>query len=191
MIYVLVKDGEVVATRGFTPDDAPDGSMAANKGRWLPCEVERAEFDPVREVQTGPTVVVEADRVRYVYETAPRSLDERKAEMLRTLADKRWQVETGGVEVGGVLVPTDRGTQAIVSNTVGAFADGSLTPGSVVKFKIPSGFITLTEDAMKAIKKAGAQHVQASFAREEELDAAINGANDHDALDAIDLNAGW
>jgi hypothetical protein len=47
------------------------------------------------------------------------------------------------------------------------------------------------QDAAKLIKRLGAQHVQACFKHECELDAMIEAAEDGGELDAIDVNLGW
>ncbi|CAH1665899.1 MULTISPECIES: DUF4376 domain-containing protein [unclassified Chelatococcus] len=116
-------------------------------------------------------------------------LEELKAEKLAALAQRRWEVETGGLTVGGLFVPTDRETQAIVDRTVKAFDDGDLT--APIEFKSPAGFVELTVSQLRTIKAAGAQHIQACFKRESVLTTAIAAATTPAALDAIDINQGW
>ena len=117
------------------------------------------------------------------------TLAELKADAQSRLASRRWQAETGGITVGGIFVPTDRETQGIVDRIVRAFADGDMT-GSV-NFKAPDGWVQIDEATARAIKAAGAQHIQACFDRESELSALIEAADDADALAAIDLDSGW
>lgn len=187
--YALVKDGAILEYRAAAPN-FDQTKLAAGKPRLLPVEVEdRPEYDPAKQTLTGPTYVVEATRVIERYTVANKTLAERKAEMLIALADKRWQVETGGVTLGGLTIPTDRDTQSIVDRAVKGFADGDIT--GLVDFKTAAGFVQIDEATMRAIKAAGAQHIQACFTREKNLTAAINGAATHAALDAVDIDDGW
>jgi hypothetical protein len=186
-IHDLVRDGAVVASRDFADGTVPE--LAPNKGQWLPRVVIDPDYDPVHQVKTGPVETIEATRTLHTYTVSARPLADRKAEMLRQLADKRWRVETGGITLGGVTIPTDRDTQSIVARAVAAFADGDIS--GAIDFKAATGFVQIDEALMKAIKAAGAQHVQVCFTHEAEVSAAIGAAADHTALDAIDIDAGW
>lgn len=186
--HALVKEGLVLEFRSEAPN-VDQSKLAAGKPRLLPLVVDRPEIDPARQALTGPTYVVEAAQVIERYTVVARTMADRKAEMLLRLADKRWQVEIGGITLGAVTIPTDRDTQSIVDRAVAAFADGDIS-GSI-DFKTAAGFVQIDEAMMRAIKAAGAQHIQACFTREAELTAGIEGAHTHAALDAIDIEAGW
>lgn len=187
--HALVKDGAILEYRDAAPN-VDQSELHPAKPRLLPVEVEdRPEYDPAKQTLTGPTYVVEATRVIERYTVANKTLAERKAQMLIALADKRWQIEIGGITLGGLTIPTDRDTQSIVDRAVAAFADGDIT--APIDFKTAAGFVQIDEANMRAIKAAGAQHIQACFTRERELTTAINGAATHAALDAVDINTGW
>lgn len=81
-------------------------------------------------------------------------------------AAARFRKETGGISVGGKPVATDRESQALIS---GAFALVQQQPETVIRFKTPSGFVTLDAGQMSAIAIAVAQHVQACFAIEADI----------------------
>lgn len=113
-----------------------------------------------------------------------------KAARRADLANIRWEHETGGINVDGLAVPTDRETQTIVDRLVKAFDDGDLS--DPVSFKRSAGdWLTIDAETARLIKRLGAQHVQACFARECVLDGEIAAAADRAALDAIDLTQGW
>lgn len=86
-------------------------------------------------------------------------------------AAKRFAVETGGIVVGGATVATDRVSQAMIGN---AFAYVQASGADSVRFKAASGWVTLSADQVKALALAVGAHVQAAFAAEDDLDAAIN-----------------
>lgn len=134
--------------------------------------------------------LVDVDGVpQRVHVLADIPIGEQRAEALAALADQRWQVETGGITVAGIAVPTDRDTQSVVDRIVKAFADGDIT--GTVDFKAESGFVALDEPAIRAIKAAGAAHIQACFSHERALAEAIASAEDTAALAAIDITSGW
>lgn len=117
------------------------------------------------------------------------SLADLKAARLAMLATRRWQAETGGITVAGVAVPTDRTTQDRVDQIVKAYDDGDIAGD--IDFKAGGLWVSLTEAQLRAIKAAGAQHIQSCFSNERALAEAVEAAADETALSAIDLDAGW
>lgn len=118
------------------------------------------------------------------------TLAEARSAKRAELASIRWRHETSGITAGAMLIPTDRETQTIVDRMVKAFDDGDLI--EPVSFKRSDGdWVTVDADTARLIKRLGAQHVQACFKRERELDAEIEDAAARAAIDAIDLEAGW
>lgn len=93
-----------------------------------------------------------------------------KATLKVYAASKRWQVETGGITVAGAAVKTDRASQAMIT---GAFAYAQANPSASIAFKAADGFVMLTAAEVEAIAKAVGAHVQASFAAEAAIVAAI------------------
>lgn len=82
------------------------------------------------------------------------------------IANKRFEVETGGIEIGGVKIPTNRETQQVLAAMyVRAIADSGYT----VKFKSENGFVDLMAEQIIAIASAVHDHVQQSFNRESDL----------------------
>lgn len=85
-------------------------------------------------------------------------------------AAKRWQVETGGISVGGASIQTDRASQAMIT---GAFAYAQANPSASIAFKAGGGFVMLAAADVEAIANAVGAHVQACFAAEAAIVAAI------------------
>ncbi|MGU3475628.1 DUF4376 domain-containing protein [Methylobacterium sp. D48H] len=94
-----------------------------------------------------------------------------QADLVAYAATKRYAVETGGIVVGGAKVATDRDSQGMIGN---AFAYVTASGAASVRFKAASGWIALSADQVKALALAVGAHVQAAFAAEDDLDAAIN-----------------
>ena len=86
-------------------------------------------------------------------------------------ARKRWKVETGGIVVGGIAVNTDRASQSMIT---GAFVFSQQNPSTVVKFKARAGFVDLDAATVGVIAAAVGAHVQAAFAVESNVVAAID-----------------
>lgn len=86
-------------------------------------------------------------------------------------ADKRWRVETGGAIVGGVTVATDDRSKVMI---MGARIKADADPDYVVGWKVADGgFVNLTAPQIIAVSNAVLAHVDACFAAEAALVAAI------------------
>ena len=90
--------------------------------------------------------------------------------LLAYAADKRWQVETGGIEVGGAAIDTSRESQAMIT---GAYAYSQANPAETISYKATSGWVTIDAATMAAIATAVGAHVQACFAIEASVAAEI------------------
>lgn len=86
-------------------------------------------------------------------------------------AQKRWEKEISGINVGGVLIDTSRESQSMIA---GAYLYSQKNPGSPIKFKASSGWVTLDAATVETIADAVGAHVQACFATESDVSDAIN-----------------
>lgn len=85
-------------------------------------------------------------------------------------AARRYAVETGGIEVEGARIRTDRESQALLT---GAYLRAQADPSAHVSFKAVDGFVTLGAEQIQAIALAVGAHVQACFVAEATVDAAL------------------
>jgi ABC-type glycerol-3-phosphate transport system substrate-binding protein len=85
-------------------------------------------------------------------------------------ANARWLKETGGITVGGAAISTDRESQSMIN---GARSLVQEKPDAVIMFKAAGGFVSLDAPSVTAIALAVGEHVQACFAKEAEVVAAI------------------
>lgn len=114
--------------------------------------------------------VVENDGV-YSGSWVLSDIDLTKEQRAELIADKRYQVETGGVEVAGYQIPTDRHTQQVLTAMyMRALADANYT----IRFKTNFGFVNLSSAQIIALAEGVHDHVQAAFAREDVLLTAID-----------------
>lgn len=87
-------------------------------------------------------------------------------------ADVRYRREIAGTMVGGVAYPTDRETQAKMTAAV---VMTQVNPSATFQWKIADGsFVSLDAADMLAVALAVAAHVQAAFAAESDVVAAID-----------------
>jgi hypothetical protein len=107
--------------------------------------------------------------------TSEEMLASLKSDKLAVLAAKRWEVETGGIEIAGLQVKTDEDTQRKIT---GAYVRATRDPEFTVRWKIgPASFVTLDAQTIVAIGDAVTAHIQAAFNRESELvDAVVQAA---------------
>ena len=117
------------------------------------------------------------------------TLEAAKEQKLAALAAKRFEVETGGTTLNGIPVATDRESVAIIT---AAYVAAKEDPEYAIRWKAAQGvFVTLDAQTIIATAHAARAHVQTCFDREADLTEAILAAETVEALDAIDINAGW
>ena len=111
-------------------------------------------------------------------------IEQRREARLQELADHRWRIETGGVELpSGARILTDRESQAQLTSAyqslVQPFVDS-------IDWKGPDGWVTVTETELRPIAQAVAQHVQGCFKAERQVSELIAAAEGAEALHGID-----
>ena len=83
----------------------------------------------------------------------------------------RFEKENGGIDVGGTMVQTDRGSRP---DLIGARIKAKEDSGYTVKWKKPSGFVTLDAATIIILSDAVENHVQKCFAAESIVQPNIN-----------------
>lgn len=108
-------------------------------------------------------------------------------DLRRYAADKRWRVETGGVSVGGIAVHTDDRSKMMI---MGARVKAAADPQFTTQWKtIDGAFVTIDAPTVVALSDAVLAHVDACFAAEATVLAAIEAGTITD-LDDIE-DADW
>lgn len=110
------------------------------------------------------------------------TLDELKAQKKAEIAAARYEAETAGTTVNGVLIDTGRDSQALIT---GAALAAILDEAYSLNWKTVDGFIHLSAPEIIAVAKAVRAHVQACFDREAELCALVDAAETTEDLDEI------
>jgi hypothetical protein len=127
-----------------------------------------------------------------VHEAEPEvpTLAERKAGLQEEVRAKRWAVETGGLTVGGAPIRTDEASQSRITAAVNLFAHDETLQS--VDWEAQHGvWVEIDRATMIAIGVAVGRHVQQCFSHARALSEAVEAAEDEEALDAIDIDAGW
>jgi hypothetical protein len=120
--------------------------------------------------------------------TATDAFNAHVNEVKRRVATYRWRVETGGITINDMLVPTDRDTQSkLIAARILAKEDATYS----IRWKLASGFVTLDAATLIAIADGVRAHVQACFDREDEIVTDINAATTHAMLETISITAGY
>lgn len=116
------------------------------------------------------------------YEVYTPTLDELKTQKKAEIAAARYEAETAGVAVSGVLIDTGRDSQALIT---GAALAAMLDDGYSLNWKTATGFIHLSAQEIIAVAQAVRAHVQTCFDREGELVALVDAAKTKEELDEI------
>lgn len=135
-------------------------------GVWVVAEIPQPEPEP----QTPPT------------------LDDVKAIKLTKLAEKRYEVEIGGISVGGINVKTDRESQATLT---GAWVAGQINPTALIDWKGADGWAQIDKAAVELLAGEVGTHVQRCFSREKAHCDAIDALATIEAVETYDITTGW
>lgn len=152
------------------------------------------------QLPTDPLIAVDDDEKERIYAMLPAyydeadnrfkpcpeplpTLDELKTVKSASIAAARYATETGGIEVNGAHIATDRGSQALLTAAV---VMARLDPEFKTQWKCADGrFVQLDAFQLRAIGDAVIAHVESCFAREGELCEQIDAAQTSEELDAI------
>lgn len=144
--------------------------MYAPVAYWL--EQER-QVEAVAQGATGSFTPPQADN----------SLAAVKARKLQEIAQARYLYETGGVVLNGLVIETDRETQATINGAYASLKDGLLAS---LDWKAAGGqWVSLNLAGMTPIAQAVAAHVQASFSLEKQLAEQVESATTAEEVGAI------
>lgn len=143
------------------------------------------EHDPEPELAAGETlepgdVRIEDGRARRGWTVIPAP----PLNWPAVIADRRWQAEVAGIDVGGIHVDTDDRSKLLIN---GAAVEAMLDPDYVMHWKTAGGFVELTAAEVITVARAVRAHVQACFNREAELLAELAGETFTPAM----LEEGW
>lgn len=183
--------------RGLAPESLADLSwtdpaLGVSDCAWWPEEDQSPALGEF-ERYGAEALTVDADRrvVVVVREVVPWSAEEiaeheaqRRAEMAQQIADRRWQAEVAGIDVGGILMATDRDSQALIT---GAALAAMRDPAYVCRWKTAGGFVELNAEQLTAVADTVRAHVQACFDRE----AALLAELDAGTLTPELIETGW
>lgn len=111
-------------------------------------------------------------------------LEKAVANKLQDIASWRYAKEVGGLDVGGVVVKTDRDSQSQIGDTLSCFQNQFI---SEVQWKGANGWVTLTSAQMHDIAAAVAVHVQSCFAQERQFAEQVAAATTVEQVAAIVL----
>ncbi|HFU3176398.1 DUF4376 domain-containing protein [Escherichia coli] len=140
--------------------------------------------DPVRQscVEVTPVFVNGVLTQQWRVETLPRA---RLVEnLLNELAGIRWQRETGGLELSGMKVLTDRESQAQLTGAWQSLQAGLI---SETEWKAADGWMRVTLKELEPVARAVAVHVAKCFAAEKQVSELITGSEHPETLDTVAL----
>jgi hypothetical protein len=111
--------------------------------------------------------------------------------VIARIREKRWLVETGGMDVGGMNVMTDDRSKTLIT---GAYMGAKDEVAESFDFQVASGWVTITAEQAIAVGLALFALVQGCFSAcktHEEAVALLRDAQDPKAVAAYDFTSGW
>lgn len=122
------------------------------------------------------------------FNVVDRSVESAKEALKERVTSKRWEIETGGIEIDGFEIQTDIADQNRIDSTINGMEAAGMAE---TPFKGANGWSNITLDGLKQVRVAIVQHVEACFAREYALHQAIDACSTIKELAAVDIEAGW
>lgn len=183
--------------RGLAPESLADLSwtdpaLGVSDAAWWPEEDQSPALGEFERYGVE-SLAVDAERrvVIVVRAVEPWSASEiaeyqqaRSAEIAETIAARRYEAETAGIDVAGMHVDTDDRSKLLIN---GAAVEAMLDPDYQMQWKTPDGFVELTGAQVIGVARAVRAHVQACFDREAELLAALGAGTFEPGM----LDEGW
>lgn len=180
---LVLSNGNIV--EGAKPyEQFNDGSMLVE--RWI-------ESNPTTDidVKTSETIEFRDDKIVVVYNYEPPEVTSLKSNIKQKLANKRWEVETGGCFIDGNAYATDRESQTKYTAVAVAISQADPLTWSI-NWKTNDGqFVVLNAQQMMAVINMVMYHVQSSFNKEFEFIEAIDACTTVEEVLAIDITIGW
>ncbi|HCJ29400.1 MAG TPA: hypothetical protein DHV63_08915 [Pseudomonas sp.] len=102
--------------------------------------------------------------------TAEHKAEQARKALIASIAARRWQAETGGIDVAGMHIETDDRSKALIT---GSAIKAMRSAAYTLNWKTPEGFIQIPAEQVLAMADAVSDHVQACFNREAELLEAL------------------
>ena len=121
-------------------------------------------------------------------EIAQEKLDTLKAQKKQLLAEKRYQIETSGIDVNGFSIKTDRESQSQITCAVFAIERGYITK---VDWKGENGWIDMDVSVIASLPPLVSNHVQLCFQTERQISNMIDACTSIEELSHIDIELGW
>lgn len=112
---------------------------------------------------SAPSPLTVVDRDNPVGPPTPETLAE-------YAAARRFEIETAGIEIGGMAIRTDRDSQGLIDR---AYALSLVDPGAAITFKAVAGPVTIDAATMQYVAIAVGRHVRDAFVREGQALLAI------------------
>jgi len=169
--------------RGLSPETLldlsfTDPALGVQNAAWWPeddqspalAEFERYGAETLTPDAERRVVVVVREVVPWSEEEKAAAEAEQRKQLTQQIADRRWQAEVAGIDIGGIRIDTGRDSQALIT---GATVQAMLDPAYSLRWKTPAGFVDLTAEQIIGVATAARAHVQACFNREAELLEAL------------------
>lgn len=159
--------------RDIRPEDStePDPVWQEIAGEYFAADLAPTEENALAVIEAFLAGPSEADQLAAA-----------KVTLIARATHRRWEVEVGGITLGGMAITTDDRSKTLLLQ-----ADREAREHDTgARWKVSSGvWVDLTAAQVRACAAALSDHVRACFAREEELHALINTSPDFATLNAL------
>jgi hypothetical protein len=111
-----------------------------------------------------------------------------RTKKIQELAAYRYKIETSGITIDGMIVDTDRQSQAMLT---GATLYSSLIPEAVIDWKGVNGWVQIDKQSIEKVALIVGAYVQACFTCEKKHSEAINKLETKEEIENYDFTINW
>ncbi|EAS0616271.1 DUF4376 domain-containing protein [Salmonella enterica] len=178
MMYAKVINNTVIEwpvteTQIINRGESPDSYTAITDAPRPQCDEE------MQYVREAPPKIIDGVLTRqFDVRTKPRN--EIVNILTGKLADIRYQREVSGIELDGMKILTDRGSQAQLSGAYQSLASGLITQ---TDWKAADGWMTVTKEQIEPVARAVAAHVARCFSAEKAVSEKIQNVASPESID--------
>jgi hypothetical protein len=120
-----------------------------------------------------------------LYDKSKMTLDELKTAKKAEVAAARYEYEVSGININGIIIRTDRESQALIT---GAALEATQDSEYSLTWKAANGFAVLKAAQIIYIAKQVRSHVENAFIREAQIVKEIDSAASPSELECVDTS---
>lgn len=187
--FIKIQQTEVINNE--TEETAIVETTIKNPNTKIPedaVEITNEEYSQLLQAQSDGEIITSNELGKPISTPIVLTFEEVKSQKLKELADYRYMIESGGININGVSIFTDPLSQAKLT---GAWVRMQLDPNKPIRWKGKNEWVEVNKQEIEMTAMAVSNHVQSCFNIEYVHVQNIEGIVDVEELRNYDVTTGW